>query len=61
MTEENKNKEKSVYVITDNTDEERLTLVKLTEEQFDAIDWFADEFDIDINIETIEEYECEEP
>lgn len=61
MTEENKNKEKSVYVITDNTDQERLTLVRLTEEQFDAIDWFADEFDIDINIETIEEYECEEP
>lgn len=61
MTEENKNKERSVYVITDNTDQERLTLVRLTEEQFDAIDWFADEFDIDINIETIEEYECEEP
>ena len=61
MTEENKNKEKSVYVVTDNTDEGRLTLVKLTEEQVDAIDWFVDEFGFDINIETIEEYECEEP
>lgn len=61
MTEENKNNEKSIYVITDNTDEERLTLVKLTEEQVDAIDWFTDEFGIDIKIETIEEYECEEP
>lgn len=61
MTEENKNKEKSVYVITDNTDEERLTLVKFTEEQVDAIDWFVDEFDIDINVESIDKYKCEEP
>ena len=48
MTEENKNEKKSVYVITDHTDEEQLTLVKLTKEQADAIDWFLDEFDIDM-------------
>ncbi len=61
MTEENKNNEKSIYVITDNTDEERLTLVKLTKEQVDAIDWFLDEFDIDVDIEAVREYACEEP
>ena len=61
MTEENKNEKKSVYVITDHTDEEQLTLVKLTKEQADAIDWFLDEFDIDMDIEAVGEYECEEP
>ena len=61
MTEENKNNEKSIYVITDNTDEERLTLVKLTKGQVDAIDWFLDEFDIDMDIEAVREYTCEEP
>lgn len=61
MTEE----KKDVYVITDNTeayeDYENLTLVKLTKQQVDAIKWLLDRFDIDINVEAIDKYKCEEP
>ena len=61
MTEEKKN----VYVITDNTeayeDYENLTLIKLTKQQVDAIEWILNRFDIDINVESIDKYKCEEP
>ena len=42
--------------------EEQLTLVKLTKEQANIIDWFINKFDINnIDIKSLEEYKCEEP
>ncbi len=62
MTEENKNEKKIIYIITDNMYEEQLTLVKLTKEQANIIDWFINKFDINnIDIKSLEEYKCEEP
>ena len=56
---------KDVYVITDNTeayeDYENLTLVKLEKQQVNAIKWLLDRFNIDINVESIDKYRCEEP
>lgn len=61
MSEEKKI-EKNIYVIIDNTDcDEQVTLVKLTEEQADAINWFAEKFDIAVDILSVENYKCEEP
>ena len=62
MTEENKNEKKIIYIITDNMYEEQLTLVKLTKEQANIIDWFINKFYINnIDIKSLEEYKCEEP
>lgn len=62
MTEENKNEKKIIYIITDNMYEEQLTLVKLTREQANTVDWFINKFDINnIDIKSLEEYKCEEP
>ena len=61
MSEEKKI-EKDIYVITDNANyDEQVTLVKLTEEQADAINWFTEKFDIGIDILSVENYKCEEP
>ena len=50
---------KEKYVIYDATSDSEI-LVKMTEEQAKAIDWFIDEFDMDFTIETVEYYETRE-
>ena len=42
-------------------DYENLTLVKLEKQQVNAIKWLLDRFNIDINVESIDKYKCEEP
>ena len=60
MTEANN--KKSIYVITDNANyDEQVTLVKLTKEQADAINWFTEKFDIGIDILSVENFKCEDP
>ena len=56
---------KDIYVITDNTeayeDYENLTLAKVEKQRVNAIKWLLDRFNIDINVESIDKYKCEEP